>query len=586
VIIIKSRIIKKIFIRVFLIGIIAVLITGSLSLWASVNVLQRMALNDSKSFNEQVIRQMEYVFQNIIDLTTTICLDNELDQMIFQYNKDYQNELLKRKISLILGNICSQNSYLQNIIIRTDRGDVYEALISDDNEAGLFESAWFREYKKENYSRYFSRPVTVKTGATKQQFFYYCTRYVNNSGLQGDIILTVTFDSVHYALDSAGKYFESYTVLNRDKKPFYPDDEETGKPIDLEKIVPVIEGSRFSYDFDIKGLDGYYLVSISPKSGWTLVSFVSNRTLLGSYLVIIIINICVLVLFFIIMAVVLFPMLTNIVKPINTLAGKMSDVSSGNFDIQTEVRTGDEIEDLSLSFNYMVIKLKEYVKTLLEKEKTEQKMAYSLLISQIDPHFIYNTMNTINYLARKNRTEDVVTVNNALIQILQDRLRVKKIEIFDSVGKEVEIVNKYLVIQGYRYGENVKVVWEVDENVMDCNIPKNIIQPLIENSLMHGVLAKVDEEKESLGGLIRVYIACEGDYIVIKVTDDGAGIDPGHLARINSWSDDENPEERGKHIGLKNIRERLYYLYGRKDLLKIESELGIGTVVTVYIPLE
>ncbi len=570
---------------VFLVGLVAVCLTGFLSTWASINIMQKRAISDSKSINEQIMKQMDSVFQNIIDLSTKICLDADLDEMILQYNKDYHNSLYKRKISLSLSNITSQNNYLQNIIIRTDKGEVYEALVSDDNEAGLFDSVWYKDYKSKNYYRYFSGPTDVNVGASNQQYFYFCTRYENNSGLHGDLILSMTFDSVQYALESAGKYFESYMVLNRNNTQLYPLDMAGDSPINLDKILPAINNIKFSKEVAAKELNGYNLVRISERSGWKLISYVSNKTLLSSYLAVIIINVCVALFFFIIMAAILVPMLSNIIRPVNTLAKNMSEVSKGNFDIKTEIKTGDEIEDLSKSFNYMVVKIKEYIETLIEKEKTEQKMAYSLLISQINPHFIYNTMNTINYLARKNRNEDVVTVNNALIQILQDRLRVKRIEIFDSIGKEVDIVKKYLLIQKYRYGENVEVVWEIDDNADQHEIPKNIIQPLVENAIVHGLLSNVDEDKEPLGGIIRICISIEENNIVIRVIDNGTGIGEENLSRINSWDDTEKSSDRGRHIGLKNIRDRLAYLYGKKDLLIIESELGKGTVVTVNIPV-
>ena len=395
--------------------------------------------------------------------------------------------------------------------------------------------------------------------------------------------MVMSFDPIQFALDSVNEYFDSYLLLNRDNIPFYPENNLENTAINLDKVVPLCDKIYFSYEFDVKDLSGYNLVRFSEKGGWKLVSFVSNRKLFYSYLNIIIVNICISLVFFLIMAVIMLPVLSNIVKPIYLLTQKMSEVSKGNFDITTRITSGDEIEDLSNTFNYMVTELKKYVGTLLEKEKTEQKMKYGLLISQINPHFIYNTMNTVNYLARKNRIKDVVTVNNALIQILQDRLRVNDIEIFDTVRNEVEIVKKYLIIQQYHYGDKVNIIWDIDEELMDLEIPKNIIQPLVENALQHGLLANVNEEMEPIGGTVKISIKGAGDDIIIKVMDDGAGITPEMLEKINSWKVTAKSDERGRHIGLNNIRERLHYLYGDKQMLNIESVLGEGTVITVTL---
>ena len=127
----------------------------------------------------------------------------------------------------------------------------------------------------------------------------------------------------------------------------------------------------------------------------------------------------------------------------------------------------------------------------------------SLLVSQIDPHFIYNTINSINYLARKKRCEDIVKVNSALIAILKDRLRVNDIQITDSVANEMKIVNQYIVIEKFMYDGNLEVEWDIAPELMEEQIPKNMIQPLVENSLFHGL---IDEESGEFCGKIIITV--------------------------------------------------------------------------------
>ena len=151
----------------------------------------------------------------------------------------------------------------------------------------------------------------------------------------------------------------------------------------------------------------------------------------------------------------------------------------------------DEIGQLESSFNKMIDDLKHSIEVIGEKEAKEQQIRFSLLVSQIDPHFIYNTINSINYLARKKRCEDIVKVNSALIAILKDRLRVNDIQITDSVANEMKIVNQYIVIEKFMYDGNLEVEWDIAPELMEEQIPKNMIQPLVENSLFHGL---IDEE--------------------------------------------------------------------------------------------
>lgn len=224
----------------------------------------------------------------------------------------------------------------------------------------------------------------------------------------------------------------------------------------------------------------------------------------------------------------------------------------------------------------MVEDLKKSLKIISEKEKKEQQAKFSLLISQIDPHFIYNTINSINYLARRGRSEDVVTVNSALIAILQDRLRVNDIQITDSVRNEKKVIEQYIVIERYMYEGELSLVWEIEEGLMDAQIPKNMIQPLVENALFHGL---IDEESGDLNGEIRIRIRSRDQDIVVEVRDNGLGMDEKKLHQVQNET--YRPEDRGKRIGLSNIRGRLYYLYGGRDCLEIESEPGKGTCITL-----
>ena len=210
-------------------------------------------------------------------------------------------------------------------------------------------------------------------------------------------------------------------------------------------------------------------------------------------------------------------------------------------------------------------------------------MRYGLLISQVDPHFIYNTMNTITYLAQKNRVNDVIVVNKAMIEILKDRLRIEVSEVFDSLKQEINVVKQYLMIQEYRYEGIFKVKYEIEEKCMQCYIAKNMIQPLIENALSHGLLQNKDENGEPLGGCICINIFKDQQFIHINITDNGVGMTEEEVAEISRpmkhW-------ERGGHIGIRNIRERMKYIYYENAKMEIHSKKDFGTTVSLILPLK
>lgn len=236
------------------------------------------------------------------------------------------------------------------------------------------------------------------------------------------------------------------------------------------------------------------------------------------------------------------------------------------------------------TINVMAKRLQENIVEMVEQEKREQQLKYGLMISQVDPHFIYNTMNMITYLAQKNRNEDVIAVNKAMIQILRDRLRIEVDNVYDTVEQEIKVVREYLLIQKYRYTGIFKSVIDIEAGVEPYLIAKNILQPLVENAFFHGILCNTDEEGEVIDGCITIRIRMEEDEVEIIVKDNGAGMSQDKLDELSKPQRKLSSMERGEHIGIKNIKERLDYIYENKYRFQIWSKEGEGTIVTIRIP--
>ena len=140
-------------------------------------------------------------------------------------------------------------------------------------------------------------------------------------------------------------------------------------------------------------------------------------------------------------------LITNVfVRPLKDVSSQMEAIANGDFNARVDIRSNDEIGQVSQSFNTMAGRLETTMEEILEREKMEHQMRYGLLIAQVDPHFIYNTMNTITYLAQKGRNEDVIIVNRAMIDILRDRLRIDINDVYDTVIQEIHVVEQYLTI--------------------------------------------------------------------------------------------------------------------------------------------
>ena len=264
---------------------------------------------------------------------------------------------------------------------------------------------------------------------------------------------------------------------------------------------------------------------------------------------------------------------------ISKLANTMTMATKRELEVKLDVDGDDEIGDLIRIFNQMMADIRIYVETTRQQERRENEMKFSLLASQVDPHFVCNALNTVNFLAYKKKHEDIILVSTALSNILRDRLKLTENNIYDTVYQEVTVVQNYLKIQEYGYGKNVNVYWKVDERARDCLIPKNVIQPLVENSLIHGL---ADADTGEISGNIEIEIIEFENKIRIRVEDDGHGMSRERLAEVEqSIQSIAHPDGRG--IGIRGIKERLELLYMKEYTLIIESIPEQGTRVVIEI---
>ena len=324
---------------------------------------------------------------------------------------------------------------------------------------------------------------------------------------------------------------------------------------------------------------GHYSIATIHSARWQMICYVSEGSLLAQYRSFFTTALLLCAAFSVLSIIVAILAVSHIVTPINSLSQTMQRVSDGETDMLSRIDTDDEIGQLSRIFNTMLQRLNEHMQWQILFETNEQKMRYNLLIAQIDSHFIGNTMSTINSLARQGRSDDVIRLNTALMKIIQNNLRIRDLSVTDTVAQEMEIVEQYWLIMQIRQENHARLVWNVPDEVLEEDIPKNILQPLVENCLFHGLL---DEDTSEINGTVTISMDSMPGSIRIVVRDDGKGISPQQLARLRDADGTLSYlRERGRHIGIANIRQRLQYLYGR-DCLEIDSDNG--AVVTITIP--
>lgn len=266
----------------------------------------------------------------------------------------------------------------------------------------------------------------------------------------------------------------------------------------------------------------------------------------------------------------------SITKPIRGLTGKMQQVKGGKLDVQMDIRSKDEIGLLSLTFNKMVSRINELMNQLMDSHRKERDAEMRALQANINPHFLYNTLESVIWLA-ENRDYDGVT---RIISRLGRYYRLSLSRGMDIVKIRDEIAHaeNYLSIVRMRYGDKFRYAFDVDPDIAEKPCLKLILQPLVENSLHHGIFPQDGQ------GTVTVLGKREGEGIRLIVVDDGIGIPPDRLNEINSAFRAGRSLELPNSYGIKNVNERIQLKYGPEYGLYFESEEGVGTRVVVRLP--
>ncbi len=268
----------------------------------------------------------------------------------------------------------------------------------------------------------------------------------------------------------------------------------------------------------------------------------------------------------------------SIYSPIKKLHDVTTTITKNDLKALMSSDNVDEITELGLSFNIMIGKIKELLDSKIKEQETLKKAEMRALQAQINPHFLYNTLDTIIWMAESKKTDQVVKIVAALSNFF--RISLSKGMDWITIGEEVERIKSYLTIQKMRYRDILDFTIEVDQEVADNTILKLILQPLVENALYHGIKNKRE------GGTINVRARKKGDFEVqLEVEDNGIGFTPEKLIQLRTELDDDSGDfkmESGFGIGNVNKQIRLYY--GKQYGVSIQSEYTTGTCVTLVIP--
>jgi two-component system sensor histidine kinase YesM len=258
-------------------------------------------------------------------------------------------------------------------------------------------------------------------------------------------------------------------------------------------------------------------------------------------------------------------------QPITHLYHKFQAVEKGDLSTRIVTTRKDEFGKLGKSFNTMVEQIELLIRVQLEVQQKKNDLEFEVLQAQINPHFLYNTLDSIKWLAAMQNANNIGELTTALINLLKYNISVKSAIV--SLEDEIRSLSNYVVVQKFRYGDTFQTRFDLDPETLDCEVIHFMLQPIVENAIIHG-FESIDHT-----GVITINAKISDDDLTISISDNGIGIDDATIEAFKN-----NPADTFNGIGMMNIHNRIQIHYGKNYGLLISSVENQGTTVTIRLP--
>ncbi|KYG30555.1 sensor histidine kinase [Alkalihalobacillus trypoxylicola] len=549
--------------------------------------LRSLATEDAKLQSEinieRVNQRVNQILRIPIHISNHLQFDRNLNQLVnteyqhtYEVVQSYQNYLTFENYLQFYSEISNIRFYMDNPTLLNNW-----SFIPLTNE--IADTNWYAQSTQEKglIGWHF-----ISDETNHHQSYLSLTRkiYFIDNQTSGMLVININPEQLHWILNQ-----ESYlTLLIDESQQVISSNDQTliGKNIDsVMSLEEIKEKEESIYTGIVNGEASQImfkpLVIESSYNDLTVVSVISTKHIEkdANYLRSLGMVITVIGIIFALLLIIVVSWLLT--KRLGRLSFQIKRVSEGNLDSSVFVDGKDEIGQLSAQFNQMVRNINgliEQVQETTEQKNTlEQKqneMKLRLLASQINPHFLFNTLESIRMKAHMQGQKEIASIVKMLGKLMRKSIEVSGSKI--SLKDELEMITCYLEIQTFRYEQRLHYSIEVDESLKNWSIQPLLIQPLVENAVIHGL-----EDKEE-GGFVLIKITTTGNNVLIAVQDDGIGISNEKINEIKQTLNKE--EDESARIGLRNVDQRLRITYGQESRLKIESLEGKGTLIHFLIP--
>lgn len=561
-------------------------------------VFHSRAFNERGKYEEENLVNMEAYLNSYLEEVDSIAKNVNYNY----YLQDYLETVIKEEDDYVdSGSGKNMRSYEMSSQAFSDillsRADISSIMIFGKKKMLLNRSMYTYQKVALDYSKldWYAKAVAkpqdaIITGPNRHSFFDTDDEVISlsrevqsyeNGTFRGVILINLNMNKITEICNSFQEKQENFICIINDKgelvyeqqngrERFAFDEKENRQ--ELNTALGKTKESCFRLNY--RG-EKYLVTRTDMKTtGWTLVSMVPYKSVMAETMAISGVMILAVAITLIVTLLLLNRILTGVVKPLKKLEKYMVQVNPDNMDQRMEILTDDEIGHLSMKFNQMMDRIRNLKEQVIEEQEDKRKYELQALQAQINPHFLYNTLDSIIWMAETNDS-NIVAMTEALAKLFRISLNKGNEEI--SLERELEHVKNYLIIQSMRYADKFTYEISAEPGVERCRTIKLILQPIVENCIYHGI-----KKKRGTGKItIRAYRREQN--LIIEVSDDGCGM-PEEICRKILSDEIESENISGSGIGVKNVNERIQLRFGKKYGLSYSSEEGVGTTVTYVLP--
>ncbi|MGM0882371.1 MAG: cache domain-containing sensor histidine kinase [Bacillota bacterium] len=551
---------------VFIILVVSVVLYGRFSATAKENAFRN---------SQQIVDQVSYNLENYVEVTSD--LFNMMHHTIGQ-SDNVKSDAMRRQLETMM----STRTDTVSVALFDDKGrlilDLPNVELKDTLQ--ITEEGWFRSaldtpghlsislpHVQNLYKQQFRWVVSMSKSITMQQ---------NGKQVNGVLLLDVNFNTIDELSDRVSLGQKGYVYML---------DESAGNIVYHPQLQLIYAGLKEeNVELALKHTYGSFIDESGDEAKMISVQTIGNvgwKVVGVSYMDEVMTTFSELnrsmskLLIALALIVILLSSLVSrrISRPIKQLEFSMKSVERGDFDMAVSSEGPLEIKHLADRFNIMISTIKQLMNRIVTEQESKRKYELEALQAQINPHFLYNTLNTVVRMVGMNKNEEVIKTITSLSKLF--RISLGKGKSLILIADELEHARNYLVIQQMRFKNKFDYSFDIQEEALSYVTLKLIIQPLIENALMHGIEPSVDK------GHIAISVRLDGSDVVIQVKDDGLGMTEDQLKKVLTGTIESS---KGSGVGIMNVQDRIRLYFGNPYGLHFESELEVGTTITIRFP--